>query len=196
MTPSDRETLFAAIRSLGPVSDAALEGLAGRVTARSFEAGAWLLKAGERAERCFFLVRGLVRELYIGEEGEEHTRAFMAEGQITGSLLDLVSGEPAVTWIQALEATSTLSWGWDDFNALCERFPGLHAVARRTAELLAVRKTRREHEMLALSASERHSRWLREHPALDARLNRRHLASYLGMTPEHLSRLRRALRDR
>ena len=191
----DRQALFTAIRDVGPVSEAALLALAERLTPRSFAAGAWLLRAGDRAEHCFFIARGLVREMYLGEAGQEHTRAFLAEGQIGGSLLDLLSGEPAVTWIQALEPTDTLAWRYADFNALCERFPELHLAARRTAEQLAVRKTRREHEMLAMSAAERHARRRREHPALDARLHRRHLASYLGMTPEHLSRLRRSLRD-
>ncbi len=190
----DRNALFASLRKLWPVSEAALLALADLVTPRSFATGAWLLQAGDRAEHCFFIARGLVRELYVGEQGQEHTRAFMAAGQVTGSLLDLVSAEPAVTWIQALEPTDTLAWRYADFNALCERFPELHAVARRTAEALAIRKTRREHEMLAMSAAERHTRWLREHGDLDARLHRRHLASYLGITPEHLSRLRRSLR--
>ena len=84
--------------------------------------------------------------------GQEHTRTFIAEGQVTGSLLDLLSGEPSVTWIQALEPTETLAWRYRDFDALCARVPELHVVARRSAEALYVRKTRREHEMLALPA--------------------------------------------
>lgn len=190
----DRQALLASLRKLWPVREAALVALADLVTPRSFAIGGWLLQAGDRAEHCYFIARGLVRELYVGEQGQEHTRAFMVEGQVTGSLLDLVSGERAVTWIQALEPTDTLAWRYADFNALCDRFPELHAVARRIAEGLAIRKTRREHEMLAMSAAERHARWLREHGDLDARLHRRHLASYLGITPEHLSRLRRRLR--
>jgi CRP-like cAMP-binding protein len=65
-------------------------------------------------------------------------------------------------------------------------------LARRNAEALYVRKAQREHEMLALPAAERYARWRREQPELDARVSRRQLASYLGITPEHLSRLRRA----
>jgi CRP-like cAMP-binding protein len=179
------------VNTLVPVSEAAAAALARITKARSFAAGDWLLRAGERAEWCFLLTEGLVRELYIGKDGEEHTRVFIREGQVTGSLLDLLSQEASVTWIQALEPTRTLAWRYAEFDTLTTTFPELNTAARRSAEALYVKKTRREHEMLALSAASRYDRWLDEQSALDARVSRKHLASYLGITPEHLSRLRR-----
>jgi CRP-like cAMP-binding protein len=193
--PSDARRSFAAlVLGLAPIGAAALAAIEALMLSRSFDAGALLLRAGDRAEWSFFIHRGLVREFYVGERGEEHTRSFLAQGELTGSLLDLLSAGPAVTWIEALEPTSTLALRHRDFDALAERFPEVHHLARRLAEAVYVRKARREHEMLALSAARRHARWLEEHAALDARLSRRHVASYLGITPEHLSRLRRAPR--
>lgn len=192
-TPSPaRRALAAMVRRLAPLSDGALVALDALAQPRTFAAGASLLRAGEQATWSFFVHRGLVRELYVGEHGEEHTRAFIGAGGMTGSLLDLLSAEPAVTFIQALEPTATLALRYRDFDALCARFPELHQLARRLAEEAYVRKARREHEMLALPAARRHARWLEENADLDARLSRRHVASYLGITPEHLSRLRRA----
>jgi CRP-like cAMP-binding protein len=173
----------------------AVAALAARTTTKRFAAGDFLLRGGERAELVFFVVRGLVRELYVGDDGREHTRSFVAEGQPTGSLLDLLSGAPSVTWIQALEETATLAFRYAEFEALCERYPALHLEARRHVEALYVKKARREHEMLALSAAARFQRWREVAPGLDARVSRRHLASYLGVTPEHLSRLTRAARE-
>lgn len=190
MRSSQLQPLFSLFRLLAPVSDGALTAFGALIRRHHFAAGAWLLAAGEQAQFCHFITSGLVRELYISPAGEEHTRSFLVEGQVTGSLLDLLSGEPAVTWIQALEPTETLAWRFSDFESLCERFPDLHVVARRSAEALCVRKIRREYEMLALTAAERHARWLRDSPQLDGRIQRRHLASYLGVSAEHLSRLR------
>jgi CRP-like cAMP-binding protein len=159
---------------------------------RAFAAGEFLLRAGERAVWCFAIARGLVRELYVDEDGVEHTRAFMREGEITGSLLDLLANRDAVTFIQAIEPTHTFAFRYRELDALCARYPELHVVLRRSAEALYVKKARREHEMLALSARERYERWRAGAGDLDERVTRKHLASYLGITPEHLSRIARA----
>jgi CRP-like cAMP-binding protein len=186
------EALFASLRRLAPLPRAALEALAALTSPRAFARGTALLRAGERAEWVFFVTRGLVRELYLTDGGVEHTRSFVAAGQVTGSLRDLLSSGPSVTWIQALEPTETLAWRYADGEALYDQHPSLQLAARRIAEALYVKKARREFEMLALPASERYRLWLEENPHLDTRVTRRHLASYLGVTPEHLSRLRRA----
>jgi CRP-like cAMP-binding protein len=176
---------------LAPISDAAVAAVAAIATRRRYAAGDHLLRAGDRAERCYVVVRGLVREYYTTIEGAEHTRRFVAEGQLTGSLLDLLSDAPAVTWIEALEDTETVSVPYRALDDLCMRHPDLHLVVRRSAERLYVIKARREFEILALSAGQRYVAWRHEQGEIDARISRRHLASYLGVTPEHLSRLAR-----
>lgn len=181
-----------ALRRVFSVSEPALGALVAIATRRSFPRGSWLLRAGERATSAFLVTRGLVRELYVDDAGAEHTRVFVAEGHLTGSLLDLLSGAPSITWIQALEDVEAVALAWSGFEAACERHPELHVVARRNAEALCVRKIRREHELLTLPAAARLARFRAEFPAIDERVSRRHLASYLGVTPETLSRLRAA----
>ena len=183
--------MLQALERLAPLPQDARSELSALMRPLTFQAGSFLLRGGELAESSFFVMRGLVRELYIAENGAEHTRTFVKEGQFTGSLLDLLSGQPSVTWIQALEPTDVLVADYRAWNALCPRYPALEHCLRRFTEELYVRKARREHDMLALSARERHDNWLAQHQDLDARIRRQHLASYLGITPEHLSRLRR-----
>jgi CRP-like cAMP-binding protein len=187
-----KAALARVLRAIAPVPDAAIARLAAVTVRRTFAPGEWLLRGGERAETCFLLVRGLVRELYVGSDGAEHTRAFMTEGTVTGSLLDLLSGEPSITFIQALEPTIALAFPYAHFDAVCMQYTELMLVARRSAEALYLKKARREHDMLALTAKERYAAFSKEHPALALRIKQRHLASYLGVTPEHLSRLRAA----
>jgi CRP-like cAMP-binding protein len=189
-----RRALAGMALRLAPLDGDALAAVDALAQPRTFPPGALLLRAGERATWSFFVHRGLVREFYVGERGEEHTRVFVDAGGLTGSLLDLLYDGLAVTFIEAIEPTSALALSYREFDALCARHPALHQLARRLAEEAYVRKARREHEMLALPAARRHARWLAEHAGLDARLSRRHVASYLGITPEHLSRLRRAVR--
>jgi hypothetical protein len=64
------------------------------------------------------VTQGLVHEFYVTTDGHEHTRVFVSAGGVTGSLLDLSSGGPSATWIQALEPTRTIALQFTDFNAL------------------------------------------------------------------------------
>lgn len=168
---------------------AAIQAIERCATERRFGAGEILLAGGTRAEWLHVIANGLVREFYVTAAGDEHTRVFVAAGGVTGSLLDLTSGAPSVTWIQALEPTRTLAIRYADFNTLASRHRELESLARTLAQSLAIRKTRREYEMLALSAPERLAIWRAENPDLDGRITRRLLASYLGVTPVHLSRI-------
>jgi CRP-like cAMP-binding protein len=182
--------LAARIAEFAPLSPEASAALGSLVVRRDFAHDEWILRGGEHARWCFLIRTGLVRELYVGADGAEHTRALLAEGSFTGSLLDLLVDQPAVTFIQALEPTETLAFVYRDFVRLCDDHPSLQRAARHFLEALYVRKAVREHELLALSAQERYQRWIKGDRALDARVRRRDVASYLGMRPEHLSRLR------
>lgn len=195
MEPSDTTHILdfaAAARRVSPLSDASLAAVAALMTTRCFDRSAWLLQGGQRARWGFYVAVGLVRELYIDAAGIEHTRAFVSAGEFTGSLLDLLSGQPSVTWLQAIEPTTVLAFRYAEFDALCEQHVDLGHLARRVAERLYVRKASREYQLLALPAAQRYAQWCRECPGLNARIGRRVLASYLGITPEHLSRLRRS----
>jgi CRP-like cAMP-binding protein len=190
----DDRAFIHAFEVAGPLSAAARAELGALLRPRRFRVGERLLSPGERAEQAHFVARGLVRELYLDRSGREHTRAFVGDGGFTGSLRDLLGSEPATTLIEALEPTLTMAFDHRAFRALCERHGELSRAALRFTEDLYVRKAEREHDLLALSAAERHAKWLATEPALDPRITRRHLASYLGISPEHLSRLRAAAR--
>lgn len=187
--PAVRQAFATAARDISPLSDAALDAMASLLQVQPFERSAWLLQAGQPARWGYFVIEGLVREMYIDAAGQEHSRSFAAAGGFTGSLLDLLSGQPSVTWLQALEPTRVLAFPYAAFLTLADRHSDLGLLARRVAENLYVAKARREYEFLALSAAERFARWRQQQPGLDVRVRRRILASYLGVTPEHLSRL-------
>jgi CRP-like cAMP-binding protein len=185
------DALTSTLRRLTPIGDEAVQTLCSIMKPRAFEQDAWLLRAGESADTAYFMAEGIAREFYTDEAGAEHTRRFVSENEFTGSLLDLLSGQPAVTYVQALARTQTLAFSYRQYDVLCSRSPELQLLARRVVENLYICKAQREHAMLALSARQRLEQWQKDHVSLDPRVSRRHLASYLGITPEHLSRLRR-----
>lgn len=189
-TDEDRDAFARAMCALAPLDARALaEGLA-LVRVRELARGEHLLRANERATEVAVVVRGLLREHFVLDDGSERTKAFVLEGEASGSLADLLSGEPSRAFIVAEEPTRVLVAPYAAMRELGVRSPPWAAVGRASLERLLVRKAEREWELLALDASQRYARFRERAPGLEARTLARHVASYLGITPAHLSRLR------
>jgi len=165
---------------------AALQALA---TDRRMKKGEHLLRAGDQARNVVFVRHGLLREYYVDSQGHEATRRFCGQGDFSGSLADLISRRPAAVSIECLEGGDVVEVEWSRVDALSDLHPSLMKLLRRFAEGLYVRKTQREHEMLTMPAARRYRSFVEQAPELEARLPRHMVASYLGITPVHLSRI-------
>jgi CRP-like cAMP-binding protein len=121
------------------------------------------------------------------------TKDFSPSGQFAVSFGSAVVGEPARVAVSAVDECEVTLWSWADLR---RRFDGnLHweRFGRRVAELLYVRKERRELSFLLQSATERYAEAAKTFGPALVRIPQYQLASYLGIAPESLSRLRRRL---
>ncbi len=194
ITAADRETFARAIRAVCPMDDAALALGLGLVRVQPLARRAHLLRAGDRAERVVLVVEGMLREYFAMVDGVERTKAFVREGELSGSLADLLSGAPSRAFIVAEEPCRLLAWPFAQLADLADRDPSWDRFARAATQSLLLVKAEREHELLGLDAAARYAAFARRYPGLEARVAARHVASYLGITPVHLSRLRRRRR--
>lgn len=185
------EPLLAVLRSGGlPVPAPGWKTLAAAVRVRQVAPKDVVLRAGEQASLVFFVRSGLLREFYVDEAGHETTRTFCPENDFSGSLADLRLQQPSMVSIDALEVSELWQFPFAVIDALADEHHGWAKVMRQFAEGLFIRKMRREFEMMTLSATERYARFRAAHAPLDARLPRHLVASYLGITPVHFSRIR------
>jgi CRP-like cAMP-binding protein len=192
---ADRAAYAAAMRAISPLGDEDVaEGIAlSRV--RVLAKGEHLLLAGARATEIAVVTEGLLREYFViagGGRGtvNERTKAFITEAQVSGSLADILSGSPSRAFIVADEPTRLLVARYADHQALALRSPAWAALGRAGIERLLLAKAEREWELLGLDADSRYDAFRRRFPGLEARVAARHVASYLGITAVHLSRLR------
>ncbi|OZG71496.1 hypothetical protein BTA51_20590 [Hahella sp. CCB-MM4] len=173
------------------ISDPAWEAFIDLMRPMNLAAGDCLLRAGQPARYLAYIVKGSMREYYATSEGSEFNKAFVLSGSFTGSLFDLLSGEPSTVSIQALKDCELLVAPFIDFQKLYDTYPCWERAGRLLTESLFMKKARREHEFLTMSAWERYQSLLREYPDLEQQVPQYHIASYLGITPVMLSRLRR-----
>jgi CRP-like cAMP-binding protein len=162
---------------------------------RRFSAGEYLARAQAVMTQSFHIGDGLVRMFYTSADGVEHNKGFAAEGRVVGSAASKVLGRPAGFDIQALEDTTALALPFAVADALLERHPAWERLRRLVLERLFLEKELREMEFLLFDATTRYLRFVECEPALVQRLPLHHVASYLGITPVALSRIRRRLRE-
>jgi CRP-like cAMP-binding protein len=141
----------------------------------------------------FFIVQGLVRFFYLTEDGKEFNKHFAMENRYAGSFHSFVLNEPCGFSIQAMEKTRTLVLPYQLLSELYERHACWERMGRTNAERLALIKEAREKELLLDSLEVRYRRVLQEFPGLVDRISQYHIASYLGVTPVALSRVRRKI---
>ncbi len=183
------KALHEALHRIHPLSEQAWCDVAACAVSRPLAAGQLLLRAGEMAKRVFFVHSGLLREYYVDHEGRGATRRFCSAGEFSGSLADLLAQGPSAVFIECMQDCALLEMDWQAVDALSLRHPSLMHLMRRFAEGLYIHKMQREFEMLTLPAAERYRLFASRHTALNAQLPRHMVASYLGITPVHLSRI-------
>lgn len=152
--------------------------------------GAFLAEQG-RIERSFaFIESGLLRAFYTDNGGYEYNKTFFLENEFVGAYSSLVTGKVNQINIQAMEDSVLLVANYSDLLALYDRFPKMEKMGRLLAEQYFVEKERREIELVLLNAEERYQMFRKEYTGLENRIPQYYIASYLGITPTQLSRIR------
>lgn len=162
---------------------------------RVLAAGEAYLRGGEAAAQVALICEGTLRESYALADGRERIRAFGTPGDFAGSLSDLLRGGPARCEVIACTPARLLTLPWAELQRAVAARPAWRAVLAAVTQHLYLAKAEREYELLALDAMARYQRFRARLGAIEETVAQRHVASYLGITPEHLSRLRRQLAE-
>ena len=179
------------VEAFADITDAAWDAFSALMSPLSLSAGQYFLRNGEHARYLAFVVKGVLREFYITAQGSEFNKAFVLADGFTGSLYDLLSGQPSTVSIQALKESQLLVASFDEFQRLYDEHACWERTGRLLTQMLFMKKARREYEFLTLSAGERYEGLLQQYPDLEQQVPQYHIASYLGITPVMLSRLRK-----
>lgn len=157
----------------------------------SLKKGDFFIKPGQFCNHIAYAVSGKLRVYYLDDNGNEVTCFFVSEPQFISSYTSFLTETPTREHIEALEDTELLMIHRDPMEALCREIPKLHILRRVIAENLFILMEKRITMLQSHSAQERYEMTLKEQPDLLLKVPLQYTASFLGITPQHLSRLRK-----
>lgn len=170
---------------------AALDRLMGVSRVITVERGEIILRAGDAADHLFHIHRGLLRYFYIDpQSGDERTGQFFDEGGTVTDAASFLTGSPATQTFEAVEASTLLLI---PKHALLRAYDEDHATERFGRKMVEggfLGSQRRAANLLNLSPDDRYRFYLETRPEIARRVPQYLLASFLGVTPESLSRIR------
>ncbi len=158
----------------------------------SFQKGENLLSEGQICKTLYFINSGLTKS-YLLNDGKEHIRQFAAENDFVVDLGSFLSQSKSSFYIQTLESTDALKITFEDLDKLFNSSLIFMKLGKVMAERSTINLIKRSVSLLKDDAKHRYLNLMKERPSLIQRVPQFMIASYLGVTPESLSRIRKEI---
>lgn len=187
-----KEKFIAYFSSISPLSEEEGEAIADSMMTVRFSKGEFLLKEGQQSVHTYFILEGCVRE-FVEIDGEEKTTNFYPEGKWAISASNFSPDGRAVhSWI-CMEDTVVVKGDEQQAQALFKRFPRFETISRTIMEAAFQEQRQAITSYITDSPEQRYLKLLESNPALFQRIPQYHIASYIGVKPESLSRIRKRI---
>src|ERR1700744_1269724 len=160
---------------------------------RHFKRKEFVLSDGEICKYSFFVTGGCLRGYTVDKNGNEHVLSFAPPGWWIADMYSLFSQKPGILNIEALEDTEVIVLSKVNQEKLYTEVPKFERFYRILAENSLVANQQRVIDNLSLTAEERYNLFCKRYPTLIDHLPQKQIASYIGVTPEFLSRMRAGL---
>ena len=156
----------------------------------AYEKNEFLIQAGQVEQYIYYVVEGMVR-LFLNNDGKDISLDFVFSNDFVSAYSSFLTGQPTAFTVQAMTDVQAIRFSRTNLLSLYDQSHKAERIGRLIAEQAFLRKTSREVQFLTSNAKQRYVQLLEQNPLLVQTISVRHLASYLGIEPESLSRIRR-----
>ncbi len=162
---------------------------------KHYQNGAYFIRAGQVPKKFGFIGKGIFRYVYINNDGVEYTKGIIQEFGFISAYSAMISQEASHFYIEALEDAEILEISYAQWQILREKDSYWDKFLIKLLEKAFTKKEKRERDFLLLDAPTRYINFLKEYPNLQERIKLNIVASYLGIQPESLSRIRKKINN-
>lgn len=158
---------------------------------KSFKKGEIILNRGEICKETYFIVKGIVRSFQILPNGNEKTYVLSHENRLFTEHTSFVSQTPATDFLEALEDTDVLSFTYENLMRVYKKSHALESVGRQLSDVNFIAAKKKLMSLMNDDAATRYADFLKTYKNVLPRIPQNIIASYLGITPQSFSRLKK-----
>tara|TARA_Y100000385_G_scaffold136144_1_gene141415 strand:- start:391 stop:966 length:576 start_codon:yes stop_codon:yes gene_type:complete len=152
--------------------------------------GEILIREGQTVNKTFFVSKGSLRSFCVDKEGKEHTLQFAIKDWWISDFMAIYNKEPASLTVECISDSDVIEFNAQKLNEIYLQFPEFEPFQRKNLERHVVSLHKRILNQLQMTALERYNLFLEQYPNIDQHVPNYHIASYLGITQQSLSRVR------
>ncbi|MGB5818810.1 MAG: Crp/Fnr family transcriptional regulator [Saonia sp.] len=186
------ERIRTLLESHAKLSDSEWMIFSSKLQSRSYPKKTVILKKGETENYLSFIDKGIVR-LYIPKVENDLTFGFVFSNQFVSAYDSFLTRTPCVYQVEAITKTTLLQISYRDLQEIYLKTDVGNTIGRKNAEDLFLIKSRRELSLLSKTAEERYLDLFSDRPDLIKQIPLKYIASYIGITPQALSRIRKRI---
>lgn len=176
-----------------PLGETEKQELKDRAVVRNIKRRQFVLQEGDICRHYFFVIEGCFKMYGVDEKGGEHNILFAAESDWITDIGSFHSNQPSKLYIEAMESSRIVQIHKPDLLYFYDNHPTFDRNFRVITENRLVEQQNRVLQNISSTAEERYLSFLDQYPKLANRIPNTQIASYLGITPEFLSKIRRKL---
>lgn len=156
---------------------------------KEFRKDEMILEQGQISRHMYIVQKGMIRQFYY-KDGRDITEHFSTEGNLAACLESLFLREPTHLLVEAIEPSVVYLLHYASWKALCDENQEINTLLQGVLETKLIVSQRKADSWRFENSHERYERFCREYPEVAKRASIAHIATYLLMTPETLSRIR------
>lgn len=174
------------------ISESKIKEFFSKFTPSSLNKGDYFIREGKVCRKLAFITKGCMMCLY-SKDGKEYIDEFSLENEFITDYDSFLTGEPAKKDVICLENTELLTIEYEDLQTLYSRDKDFEKAGRLMSEMLFITWQNKAKSLLIDDAKTRYLKLIENRPSLPQRVPQYLVASYLGVSPETLSRIRRKI---